>query len=122
MNRDEWTDDPAVALVRPYAMVRGRTHSRHSVFDLVTFVMSMVASVRDWQYAEPEHETVLDLCRAPLSVSELVSRTGLPIGVLRVLLGDLLDMGAIRVSRPSRGDGRPSVGLIKEVLAGLRAL
>jgi hypothetical protein len=122
MNRDEWNDDPAVALVRPYAMVRGRTHSRHSVFDLVTFVMSMVASVRDWQYAEPEHEAVLDLCRAPLSVSELVSRTGLPIGVIRVLLGDLLDMGAIRVSRPARGDGRPSVGLIKEVLAGLRAL
>ncbi|CAM5596394.1 MULTISPECIES: DUF742 domain-containing protein [Streptomyces] len=122
MKRNEWSDDGTVALVRPYAMVRGRTHSRHNIFDLVTFVMSVVASIRDWQYVEPEHEAVLELCREPLSVSELVSRTGLPLGVVRVLLGDLLDMGAIRVSNSSHSDGRPGVDLIREVLAGLRAL
>ncbi|WP_338017474.1 DUF742 domain-containing protein [Streptomyces adustus] len=43
----------------------------------------------------------------------------LPTGVVRVLLGDLLDMGAIKVRERVE---RPSVQLIREVLTGLRAL
>ncbi|MEU2282533.1 DUF742 domain-containing protein [Streptomyces sp. NPDC013178] len=121
MNEGQRNGDGTVSLVRPYTLVRGRTHVRQ-VFDLVTFVMSLAASVQGRSGVEPEHETVLQLCRSPVSVSELTSRTGLPLGVVRVLLGDLLELGAIRVSQPSRGDGRPSTGLIREVLAGLQAL
>ncbi|MGW2278227.1 DUF742 domain-containing protein [Streptomyces sp. NPDC001770] len=122
MTEDTWAGDGTVALVRPYTMVRGRTHVHHHVFDLVTFVKSLTTSVQEWHGTEPEHETLLELCRIPISVSEIISHTRLPLGVVRVLLGDLLDLRTIQVSKPYQEDGRPSVSLIREVLTGLQAL
>ncbi|MER5601559.1 DUF742 domain-containing protein [Streptomyces sp. NPDC002265] len=117
MNDSDWVDDGP--LVRPYALVRGRTRARHDVFDLVAFVVALVDTLHGWIHIEPEHTRLLILCRRPVSVSELSAGANLPIGVVRVLLGDLLDMGAIRVREPSE---RPSPQLIREVLTGLRAL
>ncbi|WP_308188994.1 DUF742 domain-containing protein [Streptacidiphilus sp. ASG 303] len=118
----EWVDEEAGPLVRPYAMVRGRTRSRQEVFDLVAFVVAAVDTLYGWVNVEPEHSALLSLCRRPLSVGELSARTDLPVGVVRVLLGDLLDMGAIRLREPAYAGGRPSLDLIREVLDGLRAL
>jgi hypothetical protein len=118
----EWTGDGSVSLVRPYAMVRGRTHVRHNVFDLAAFVVSLVVTLRTYQDVMPEHQQLVDLCRRPVSVGELVAHVGLPLGVVRVLLGDLLDMGVIRVGGEDWPSGRPSTDLIREVLAGLHAL
>ncbi|WP_329295780.1 DUF742 domain-containing protein [Streptomyces sp. NBC_01455] len=117
MTDSDWMDDGP--LVRPYALVRGRTRARQDVFDLVAFVVAMVETLNGWIYTEPEHAILLGLCRQPISVSELSASTNLPIGVVRVLLGDLLDMGAIRVREPME---RPNAQLIREVLVGLRAL
>ncbi|MFC5201777.1 DUF742 domain-containing protein [Streptomyces kaempferi] len=117
MTDNEWVDDGP--LVRPYALVRGRTRARQDVFDLVAFVVAMVDTLHGWVRTEPEHATLLALCRLPISVSELSAGANLPIGVVRVLLGDLLDMGAIRVREPVE---RPTAQLIKEVLVGLQAL
>lgn len=122
MTESIWAGDGSVALVRPYTMVRGRTHVHHHVFDLVTFVKSITTSVQEWHGTEPEHETLLRLCRSPISVSEIISHTRLPLGVVRVLLGDLLDLRTIQVSKPYEDDGRPSPSLIREVLTGLQAL
>ncbi|MGI5255469.1 DUF742 domain-containing protein [Actinacidiphila glaucinigra] len=117
MTDSEWLDDGP--LVRPYALVRGRTRVRNDVFDLVAFVVALVDTLHGWMHVEPEHTRLLTLCRSPVSVSELSAGVNLPIGVVRVLLGDLLDMGAIKVREPVE---RPSVQLIREVLTGLRAL
>lgn len=117
-----WVDDEAVPLVRPYALVRGRTHARKGAFDLVSYVVAVMEHLDTWLETEPEHTRLLSLCRQPLSVSELTARSGLPIGVVRVLLGDLLVMGAIRVREPFPDGERPSLSLIRMVLAGLQAL
>ncbi|MEU4094817.1 DUF742 domain-containing protein [Streptomyces sp. NPDC026673] len=118
----DWIEDGSVPLVRPYAMVRGRTGVRQNLFELVTFVVALVESLHGQIHAEPEHLILLGLCQHPLSVGELAARTNLPLGVVRVLLGDLLEMGAVQVSESARTGDRPSIGLIREVLKGLRAL
>jgi hypothetical protein len=70
----------------------------------------------------PEHRRILNLCRRPATVADVASDTGLPVGVIRVLLADLIQQSRIRVL-PGRSAGqKPSAQLLREVLHGLRAL
>jgi hypothetical protein len=46
---------------------------------------------------------------------------GLPISVVRVLLGDLLERGHIQVQEPE-ADNLRRIDLYKEIIVGLRAL
>ncbi|MFI0452553.1 DUF742 domain-containing protein [Actinomadura sp. 6N118] len=71
---------------------------------------------------DPEHEMILELCRSPLSVVEVASELELPLGVVRVLLGDLLDRSLILVRRPAPVAQFPSERVLKEVIDGIRAL
>jgi hypothetical protein len=52
----------------------------------------------------PEHLAILELCVRPLSVAEISAKLRLPLVVIRVLLGDLLDEGLIAVRRPKQDD------------------
>jgi hypothetical protein len=46
----------------------------------------------------------------------------LPLDALRVLLGNLCEAGLIETHEPPSSSGTPSVELLEELLAGLRAL
>lgn len=71
----------------------------------------------------PEHRALLTLCRAETqSVAELAADADLPVGVVRVLLGDLLEAGYVKVSRPVPPAQLPDEGILREVIEGLRAL
>ena len=49
----------------------------------------------------PEHIEIVTRCREePLTVAELSASLDLPLGVVRVLIGDLVDRDLVRVSRP----------------------
>src|SRR5258707_518212 len=48
----------------------------------------------------PEHKSLLSLCRSPVTVADLASEIDLPLGVVRVLLGDLREGGLISVVGP----------------------
>lgn len=122
MSEAQWVDDAAGPVVRPYAMVRGRTRAGQNPFDLVAFVVSVPSASPHWVTAQPEHRSILALCRTPRSVTEVAARMNLPVGVIRVLLGDLLEAYAIRVREPSYAGTRPSTDLIRQVLEGLRVL
>jgi hypothetical protein len=106
------------AFVRPYVFTRGRTRSS---FELS--IETLVSAVP--QSAPPgltgEHQVVLDLCREPRSVAELAARAGVPLGVARVLVGDLAAAGAVSVHR-SAGEAGPDLALMRRVLSGLRRL
>ncbi|WP_242901224.1 DUF742 domain-containing protein [Actinomadura terrae] len=126
-----WFDDAAGPVVRPYALTGGRTHYDGVEFDLVSLVTSVVpAEPADDPSAapgppwarEPEHELILELCRTPLSVAEIASDLELPLGVVRVLLGDLLDHSLIQVRPPAPVAQFPSERVLKEVIDGIRAL
>jgi hypothetical protein len=128
-----WYDDAAGPVVRPYALTGGRTDYDAEVFDLVAVIVTADEPVddddpegvglppRNW-VPEPEHEMILQLCRTPLSVVEIASELELALGVVRVLLGDLLDHSLIRVRRPAPVAQFPSERVLKEVIDGIRAL
>jgi predicted Rossmann fold nucleotide-binding protein DprA/Smf involved in DNA uptake len=111
--------------VRPYAVTGGRTEpAGGEVLDLIAVIMDSggPAEPADELRLSPEHRRILNLCRRPATVADVASDTGLPIGVIRVLLADLIQQGRIKVL-PGRPAGqKPSAQLLREVLHGLRAL
>ncbi|TYB46850.1 DUF742 domain-containing protein [Actinomadura chibensis] len=119
-----WYDDAAGPVVRPYALTGGRTHYTGEDFDLVALIAAVeppAAEAPAWAPG-PEHHMILELCRTPLSVAEIASDLELPLGVVRVLLGDLLDRSLIQVRRPAPVAQFPSERVLKEVIDGIRAL
>jgi hypothetical protein len=119
---DRWLDDEAGPIVRPYAIVQGRTESPTDRFDLIT-IISAIPSLYVQHDLEPEHQKVLARCGGAISVVDLAYEVRLPIGVVRVLLGDLLDRKLISIRRPGPMTGhRHDRHTLKEVLDGLRAL
>jgi hypothetical protein len=124
--RSHWFDDEAGPVVRPYAMTRGRTTSagQHRL-DLIAVVLT--ESQADDPDADatlsPEHVDIVDLCRdAPQSVAELAAELDLPIGVVRVLIGDLVAGEFVHVTRPVPPAELPDESILRDVINGLRAL
>ncbi|OKI28966.1 hypothetical protein A6A07_24910 [Streptomyces sp. CB03911] len=122
-----WYDDAAGPMVRPYAMTKGRTTPGGREFDLIALVVSDVGADGGPDGRElpvgPEQGLILDLCRGnALSVAEIAADLDLPLGVVRVLLGDLLAAELIRVSRPVPPALLPDEHILQEVVHGLRAL
>ncbi|GAA4672332.1 MULTISPECIES: DUF742 domain-containing protein [Streptomyces] len=121
-----WFDDAAGPVVRPYAMTRGRTRSlTEEKLDLIAVVIADTLrsrSVAD-QTLSPEHLDIVELSReSPQSVAELAAELDLPVGVVRVLIGDLLHAALVRVSRPVPPAELPDEWILREVINGLRAL
>ncbi|MFY1668451.1 DUF742 domain-containing protein [Plantactinospora sp. WMMB334] len=117
---DAWYDQDAGPVVRPYAMTRGRTQPIRGRFDLISLVVSRWPVPQRVELT-PEQSKILEGCRRPLSVAEVAAALDLPVGTVRVLLGDLLDAGLIHTHKPPVLDA-PSEDLLEAVLAGLRAL
>ncbi|MGH4029997.1 DUF742 domain-containing protein [Actinomycetota bacterium Odt1-20B] len=122
----QWYDSEAGPLVRPYAMTGGRTRPGPSGvrFDLIALVaLDDRTPGGDDTALGPEHWSLLELCRAETqSVAELAAGTDLPVGVVRVLLGDLLELRRVRISRPVPPAQLPDEKILREVIDGLRAL
>ncbi|MFH9863317.1 DUF742 domain-containing protein [Streptomyces sp. NPDC017202] len=122
----QWYDTEAGPLVRPYAMTGGRTHPGPTGvrFDLIALVtLAPAAPSADGTKLGPEHRVLVDLCRTETqSVAELAAGSDLPVGVVRVLLGDLLELGRVAVSRPVPPAQLPDERILREVVEGLRAL
>ncbi|WP_251054593.1 DUF742 domain-containing protein [Streptomyces sp. ISL-66] len=123
---DQWFDDDAGPVVRPYAMTRGRTsHAGQHRLDLIALVVAEAAADDPvWDATlSPEHAHILGLCRArPQSVAELAADLDLAVGVVRVLIGDLADDELVHVTRPVPPAELPDESILREVIDGLRAL
>ncbi|MFB7654255.1 MULTISPECIES: DUF742 domain-containing protein [unclassified Streptomyces] len=122
----QWYDNEAGPLVRPYAMTGGRTRPGPTGvrFDLIALVTRVPgAPGSDATVLGPEHRTLIELCRTETqSVAELAADADLPVGVVRVLLGDLVELGCVTVSRPVPPAQLPDERILREVIDGLRAL
>jgi Protein of unknown function (DUF742) len=119
----KWMDRSAGPVVRPYALTGGRTgQAGGEALDLITVIVAQAAPEDDSMELSPEDRRILGLCRRPVTVTDVAAATGLPLGVIRVLLADLIKRRQIRVV-PARHRGeQPSGDLLREVLHGLRAL
>ena len=116
----EEQDPPASArVVRAFTLTSGRTRPR---VDLPVEATLLRQSTPE-QSLEGHVGRILDVCDTR-SVAEVSALVSLPIGVVRVLLGDLVAMGHVRVqatlTEDSSYDERRD--LIERTLRGLRTL
>jgi hypothetical protein len=119
----EWSQPAAAAsVVRPYTWTGGRTAP---VFDLaVETLVSTSEHGHDMAaLTSEEHRAVAELCRGPRSVAEVAALLSLPLGVVRVLLADMADIGLVVVHRSANGSSNtPDMAMMERVLSGLRRL
>lgn len=117
-----WLDADAGPVVRPYAMTRGRTAPTIGDFSLI----SLVTATRPVSSTDvglvPEHVSIVELTQRPISVAEVSAYLDLPVGIVRVLLGDLLDRALITTNDPESVVDLPGDGLFEAVINGLQAL
>ena len=109
------------SLVRAYAWTGGRTRSHHH-FEVETLVTAADPSGVP-RAATQWDRSVLDLCREPRSVAEVAALIAVPLGVAKVLLGDMAERGMIVVHEAATdADDAPTQALMERVLIGLRQL
>jgi hypothetical protein len=115
-------EPPESSFVRPYAWTRGRTRPAYDL--AVETLLSTTARGRDpQQVTQYEHRMIADLCSEPKSVAEVGALLSLPLGVARVLLGDMAAHGSIVVHETASSTGdAPDMALMERVLSGLRRL
>ena len=118
---DIWYDDDAGPLVRLYAITGGRTEAPAGDFTVSTIVQRVPGAAPGAELSLAE-STIVQLTERPLSVSEIAARLGLPLGPVRVILGDLRAAGLVSVPRSRDPAERPSIGLLQQVLSGLNSL
>lgn len=117
----EWVDEGPV--VRPYAVTGGRARPVTGTFDLISLVTSTRVDVGLESGLGPEHVAIVGLCQQVLSVAEIAAHLDLPVGAVRVLLGDLVARSLVQVREPSETPaGLPDESVFEAVLNGLRAL
>jgi predicted Rossmann fold nucleotide-binding protein DprA/Smf involved in DNA uptake len=120
-SEDAWYDAEAGPLVRLYAITGGRTESPAGDFTLGAIVQRMPRARPDGELSQ-EQAAIVRLAEQPVSVSELAARLGLPLGTIRVILGDLRSAGLIHVPPALGDDEKPSLEQMQRLLKGLNAL
>jgi hypothetical protein len=119
----EWVDEEAGPVVRPYAVARGRTRSSAtSEIDLLASVVASGLPAPAKAELSVQHRRLLTGAGQSRPVVELAAELDLPVGVVRVLLGDLLHYGLVTVRPPVPKNTAATENLLREVINGLKAL
>ncbi|HCT77552.1 MAG TPA: DUF742 domain-containing protein [Micromonosporaceae bacterium] len=117
-----WVDDDAGPVVRPYAMTSGRTRPAKGKFDLVALIAATRPATALRAGYSPEHVAIIQMSQRPISVAEVAAHLDLPISIVRVFLGDLLESELIVVRHAHPDDPPFSDAIFEAMLDGLRAL
>ncbi|MDI9972726.1 DUF742 domain-containing protein [Rhodococcus sp. IEGM 1307] len=119
----EWVaPEDTVSIVRPFILTGGRTESGVDLpLEAVIVARADGDTVVDGMLAPDELRRVFALCAEPRSVAEIASLASIPLGVARVLVGDLAAAGAVTVNETAGSTG-PDRNLMERVLDGLRKL
>ncbi len=123
MDAPEPPPQPEASLVRPYTLTAGRTDTTVELPLEAPLQTLQAALFHQWPPNDVRGK-IVQLCVKRPSVAEVSSRLDLPLGVARVLVGDLVTSGYLRVQatlteRSTRDERRELIG---RTLRGLRAL
>jgi hypothetical protein len=124
MNEHEQSSPAREAnLVRPYTLTAGRTDTSVDL-PLEAPVQTLQAALAHEWPPNDVRDKIIQLCIKSPSVAEISARLDLPLGVARVLVGDLVMSGYLRVHRTltdhsTRDERRELIG---RTLRGLKAL
>jgi uncharacterized protein DUF742 len=109
-------EEDNASMVRAYAWTGGRTRSDFQL-EIETLVATSVRGLDE--AVSSEHQEIADLCQESKSVAEVAALLRLPLGVVKVLLGDMAMLGLIIVYET---DVSPDMELLERVLRGLTNL
>jgi Protein of unknown function (DUF742) len=118
---ERWLDRDAGPVVRPYTLTRGRTQPADTGLGLLDMLVAQPERVLAARGLGPEQRRLLELCERPAALADLASDVDLPLGVVRVLVGDLYQQGLVSVVRTEQRNAADA-DVLKKVLDGLRAL
>lgn len=111
--------------VRPYALTGGRVRSTTELA-LETIVVLTDSGNTKLDQLETERREIGLLCVDPMAIVEISARLDLPLGVARVLVGDMVTDGLLNTHRldgcVTDGRSRPDQRLLERVLHGLQAI
>ncbi|WP_017588958.1 DUF742 domain-containing protein [Nocardiopsis ganjiahuensis] len=128
MNTRPLNSEPleAEAPDRLYTVTGGRGDAEDPALDSVSLVVAESDPGPDMQ---SEHADILRLCVHPIAVVEISAELRLPVSVVRILLTDLLDTGAVTARHPvpsttssPRKGPRHDPDTLKQVLLALQRL
>ncbi|TRW79844.1 DUF742 domain-containing protein [Mycolicibacterium sp. 018/SC-01/001] len=115
--------DPEPRLVRPYTLTAGRTDAAVDLPWEAPVAPATPALPWDWPSTDVRAQ-IMTVCAGRPSVAEIAAHLHLPLGVARVVVGDLVVQGYIAVhdtlSAAATADERRD--LIGRTLRGLKAL
>jgi hypothetical protein len=112
-------DDGPSLRVRSYVLTQGRTRS-HADLPIETLVKVTSQGVSAAPRLQLERKKIVGLCASPISIAEISAHLSIPLGVARVLVGDMAAEGFLTSYKPR--DERPDLKLLERVLDGLQAL
>lgn len=104
--------------VRAYVLTGGRTRTQRVL--LVETFVSAVPGPASTHSLGPEANAIFHFCSSRRTVAEVANALKLPLGVVRVLLGDLERKGLIQIHPAA--DSVPRRELLERVLRGLSDL
>ncbi|BBH68797.1 hypothetical protein ACTI_54820 [Actinoplanes sp. OR16] len=107
-------EDP---VVRPFMLTGGRTQPLHDGLRIETLIRAAPAAL-----SAPlrfEAMRTVELCQRPMSVADLAVALRAPLGVARVIIGDLLSQGFLSIQDQP---GELSTSVIERIRDRVRAL
>ena len=121
MTKDQHGHDHRVVPV--YAVTGGRTRAAGQELPLEAVVTATAMSFTSRVSLQMESRVIVELCARPRSLAEVGAALRVPVGVARVLVGDLANGGYLEVHLPrtADGDGGPGHAILGRLLNGLRS-
>jgi hypothetical protein len=115
-------EDPRGALVRPYAVTRGRTEPARDIA-IEAVLLTTHRGQQEARFAGRDKQAIAVLCdgRAQ-SLAEIAAYTRLPLGVSRVLVADMVADGLLALHGAAQAEDDDRMQILERVLSGLRRL
>jgi hypothetical protein len=116
-------DDPRGRLVRPYAVTRGRTEPTRDIA-IEALLQTSEQGHHAAQHPNRDQRRIVNMCRdRPQSLAEISAHLGLPLGVVRVLVADMISADMLVLHDVAEGgDIADRIDVLERVLVGLHRL
>jgi hypothetical protein len=123
MGQPQEQHDPRGALVRPYAVTRGRTEPQRDI-PIEAVLVASQAAVQEARFAGHDKYRIAVLCEPRAqSLAEIAAYCRLPLGVARVLVADMVTDRLLSLHSAAPREGfTERMDLLERVLSGLRKL
>jgi hypothetical protein len=121
---DDGRADGLTSRIRPYALTGGRTRGNQELA-LETVVRTTPEGWAAQERLVREPARIIELCALPQSVAEISAHLKIPLGVARVIVGDIAAEGLVGTNAgasTTSSPNRPDIKLLERVLDGLQAL